>query len=436
MREQPKIEGAPGLVWKPRKIGWEARWAAQKNLVKRGFVPKSLRIWKGPITELNEVVIAFIQDRSTAMQNEMHVWGRGGTPTEPKAFDGTISSLIGSYTTDPASPWNAPPPDNLRYVTKENYRSLMGRLEKDCGSERVKDIKARNIKILHQQWAAGGKLPMGHSMVTMLRTLVNFGASMLEDEDCERLSVILHRMKFKMGKPRTATMTPKQIATICELARARPNERSIGLAQAIQFECTWRQKDVIGEWVPVSEYGLSDVIAGNKKWMRGIRWEEIDANLVVKHVTSKKLKEVTIDLKNAPMVLVELEAIYPGCIVRHRTAHPLTKAVTVHIEVRRDVLPASGPVIVSEITGGPYENTNFRRQWRAIATLAGVPADVRQMDTRATAITEAFQAGVRPDAVRKSATHSNENMTGRYNRRDTEDIAEAMQIRANSRNDT
>jgi hypothetical protein len=30
---------------------------------------------------------------------------------------------------------------------------------------------------------------------------------------------------------------------------------SIALAQAIQFDCALRQKDVIGEWVPESEPG-------------------------------------------------------------------------------------------------------------------------------------------------------------------------------------
>ena len=55
----------------------------------------------------------------------------------------------------------------------------------------------------------------------------------------------------------------------------------------------FRQKDVIGEWVPISEPGMSAVINGNSKWLRGLDWKEIDANWICKHVTSKRQKEIT-----------------------------------------------------------------------------------------------------------------------------------------------
>jgi hypothetical protein len=81
---------------------------------------------------------------------------------------------------------------------------------------------------------------------------------------------------------------------------------SIALAQAFQFECTLRQKDVIGELVPLSEPGVSLVVIRNQKWLRGIVWQEIDQNLILKHVTSKKQKLTEVDLKLAPMVIEEL----------------------------------------------------------------------------------------------------------------------------------
>ena len=42
------------------------------------------------------------------------------------------------------------------------------------------------------------------------------------------------------------------------------------------------------------------------KWLRGIRWSEIDDNLILRHVTSKRQKEIEVDLKLAPMVMEEL----------------------------------------------------------------------------------------------------------------------------------
>ena len=42
-----------------------------------------------------------------------------------------------------------------------------------------------------------------------------------------------------------------------------------------------RQKDVIGEWVPRSEPGPSDIWnSDGEKWLRGLRWQEIDGNLI------------------------------------------------------------------------------------------------------------------------------------------------------------
>ena len=62
---------------------------------------------------------------------------------------------------------------------------------------------------------------------------------------------------------------------------------SVALAQAFQFDCQLRQKDVIGEWVPIDEAGVSDVIDGDEKWLRGIRWEEIDLSMVLRHRASQ-----------------------------------------------------------------------------------------------------------------------------------------------------
>src|SRR5689334_993826 len=76
---RPSIS-APGLAWKPRKSGWEARWQARTDLVERGFKPKSMRIWFG--TTPKEIEIAFIEERCRQLQDEMLVWARGGIPRE------------------------------------------------------------------------------------------------------------------------------------------------------------------------------------------------------------------------------------------------------------------------------------------------------------------------------------------------------------------
>jgi hypothetical protein len=46
---------------------------------------------------------------------------------------------------------------------------------------------------------------------------------------------------------------------------------SIALEQALAFELGVRQKDVIGEWIPVAYPGVSDIIDSSRKWMMGFR---------------------------------------------------------------------------------------------------------------------------------------------------------------------
>ena len=314
-----------------------------------------------------------------------------------------LSDLIDAYKTDTDSPYR-----KLRFGTRAYYNSLCRRLRNDLGGIAIADLKARQILHWHEGFVSNGKIPMGHSVIGMLRILVGFGATILEDDDCARLSGMLSKMRFKMPKPRAAVLTADNANAIrSELHKA--GHHSIALAQAFQFECMFRQKDVIGEWIPIAEPGLSDVISAGRKWLRGIRWEEVDANMVLTHVTSKRQKEITVDLKSAGMVMEELG------------------------NVTRSQLPATGPIIVSEKSGKPWSSVEFRRVWRLAADAAQIPKGIRNMDSRAGAITEATEAGADLEHIKHAATHSDIGMTQRYSRGAEEKIAGVMRQRAEFR---
>lgn len=404
--EIPVIEDAPGLVWKQR-VGdqIEARWQARTDLVKRGYTPTSVRVWKGK--KPGDLDRAFIQSRCRMMQDDMLLWGRGGEEVI-SSFTGNVRSLIACYETDKDSNYR-----KLEYKTRETYGSLTRRLMKDMGELPLDTIKARDLLRLHEAWinpAKEGdppKVAMGHALVGMFRTIINFGMTILESDECARLSAILSKMKFKMGKPRDKAITFEMATAICAAAH-KAGLHSISMAQAFQFELMLRQKDAIGEWVPVSEQGLSDVISGNEKWRKGVRWEAIDGDMTLRHVTSKRKKLIEPNLRNHPMIMEEFQKL--------------------------GELPAKGPIIVSELTGIPWTSTEFRRQWRKVARACGIPDEFRNMDSRAGAATEALLAGAPMDSVRKSMTHSNSNMTARYSRGDAEASAEVAQFRVDRRN--
>jgi hypothetical protein len=384
MTDSPKpapIPGAPGLVFRKRAIGWAAVWQCRTDIAKRGFKPTVVPLWRGMAPTEADLLNIIAQCESA--QAEMLRWANDLEVATPIAFDGTVRTLIQCYRTDQDSNYR-----KLRFGTRRHYDSLLRRIDTDLGETIIGDIDARQMLRTHEAWTASG-IPMAHALIGMLRTLLSFGATLLKSKECRALKVDLHDMKFKMGAPRSERLTAEQAMAICAEARDR-KLYSLALAQAIQFECMLRQRDVIGEWVPIKEPGLSDVFHEGDKWLRGIQWSEIDANLILRHITSKRQKLVEHDLSVAGMVMEEFARI--------------------------GTLPTTGPVIVCEITGRPWRGHHFRETWRKIARAVGIPDSVRSMDSRAGGITEATEAGADLEHIKHAAAHSDIAMTQKYSR--------------------
>ncbi len=410
----PTIDNAPGIRWRKIKAGWQASWRARTDLVRRGYAFKFLRIWESTkdAPDPDEITKLFIAEQCQSLQDDMLLWARGSIP-EMGIYDHTWGGLVDAYQSDPDSTYHA-----KRYATREHYDSLCRRIKKDYGRVLIAETDARQLKRMHEGWSAGGKTSMGHAMIGMLRTITTFGATMLKCADCKSIRSDLHDMRVKAGKPREVHLNVEQAMAICAHAHtmSHPYRHSVALAQAFQFDGTMRQKDIIGEWVPISEPGpLSDTISGNDKWIRGIRGEEIDESLILRHVTSKREKLLTINLRECPMVMTELR---------------LMAGLGPDAALERGHIPAFGPLIINEQTGMPWKSANFRVAWRTIARACKIPDGIRNMDSRAGAITEALEAGAPMDAVRKSATHSTANMTQRYSRGDAEAVTSVLQHRA------
>jgi hypothetical protein len=396
----PKIENTPGIVWRERKDGWTAFWQARTDLVKRGYRPKMISLFSG--IEPSPADIAMMQDICQQQQAEMLVWGRGGVP-EAVAYDGSMRSLAECYRTDPDSSFR-----KNRYQTRKHYESLLRRIVDDHGDVMVSELRGRDMLRWHKGWSAGGKIPMAHSLMGMVRGLFGFGMTLLECTECTRMCAVLSKQRFQMGKSRGVQLT----AEMASMIRARAHQQglhSIALAQALQFECAFRQKDCIGEWVPLAEPGTSDVIDAGKKWLRGVTWGEIDGNLILRHVTSKRQKLVEIDLNNAGMVMDEFARLRITLLGN---------------------LPTTGPIIIRDGTNLPWTSHAFRAEWRKIARAVGVPDAVRNMDTRSGAITEATDSGASLEDTRHMATHSDISMTAKYSRDSAGKTAKVMQMRA------
>lgn len=402
---KPKFPNAPGVVVRARLDGtWVVFWQARTDLVERGFRPKLVNLWRG--IEPSAADAARIADECSRAQTEMLIWGRGGLPTEAGAYDGTVRGLIHIYQIDANSSFR-----KLRYRTRQHYDILCRRIARDHGDKLVSEISVRDIIEWHRMWSESG-VTMAHALIRMFRGLISFGMSLLEDPACEKLSLRLSKQRFEMGKSRTSTLTADQAIAIRAEAHRR-DLHSIALAQAIQFDGMLRQKDVIGEYVPRDEPGLSEITHAGTKWLHGLRWSEIDEHLICRHVTSKRQKLIELDLKLMPMVLEELRRVYP--------------------DLDRSKMPASGPVVIYENTDRPHGAYHFRHLWRQIARAVGVPDNIRNMDSRAGAISEATDAGAELEHIRHAATHSDIAMTQKYSRGSAEKTAGVMRKRAEFR---
>jgi myosin heavy subunit len=277
--------------------------------------------------------------------------------SEPEALDGTIGALAARYRASKAFA-------DLRFRTRRFYDRTLRQIERDLGAEKIADIDRSRIQRAYEQWSAGGKIAIAHSLVAILRIVVGFGMNELNDKACRELKFTLSNMEFPRSKARREELTAKQANAI----RAKAHEmgwHSIAFAQALQYDLRLRQKDVIGEWVPNKEDGVSEITNKHgKKWLHGLRWRELkseaNGSLVLEHAMSYSGKSERISLSGADMVLEELKLFgeRPSSIT---------------------------PMIICERTKLPWVDDDYRDMWRKIADAVDVPRGVKNASSRPSA---------------------------------------------------
>jgi hypothetical protein len=269
----------------------------------------------------------------------------------------TLSDLICLFRDDPYSSFK-----KLRYKVRAKNGRLLTRIEKDYGARRLQDIDGRTIAGWHRHWRAHGRVAMAHSLVGQVRKLVSFGSAFAACAECQRLARVMERMRFEAPSRRAKRLTAEHVLAI----RRKAHEwgwHSIAIAQTLQFELLLRQKDVIGEWSLESEasHEAPKLVCRGQAWTDGLCWEEIDESGTLRHITTARENKVEVDLMKASMVMEELKALLD----------------------RDEHFPRSGPIVVCESTGRPWKSAEYRRKWRIVANAAGVPGDVKNLDSRA-----------------------------------------------------
>jgi hypothetical protein len=445
--EQPAKPSAPadlttpGLIYRLRRNGWVLSWGPRSDLTARGYEGKTLRLWPSdskppqqmePTRAEWEAISAWCH-RYNAEQLK---WAHGGDNTDPKSlFDGTIASLITIYETLETSRFK-----ELRYATQQKQALVLNALKAEVGKVRVTSVTFIDLIKWQDEFAVdpdGGK-PLktrSASMTALLRRVFIFGALVLpKSAGCHDICDVYEKMaQSKMMN--TTSRKRKEYMTVaqCRLIRIKAHEmgfHSIALEQAFAFELGLRQKDVIGEWIPRAWPGVTDVFWGPRKWLMGIRWDEIGDNLILAHRLSKSVhgnanvmdadagQTKAWDLHDFPMIMDELRRI-------------AGKA-----EFTRADLPASGPLIVGDshrMHGRPWVTNQFARTWRKVARAAGVPDTIQSRDSRPGAATEAKLAGAPRDDIQRQLGHAKGETTEIYLREEVEESRKLARLRTEKR---
>src|SRR5262249_57095927 len=137
-----------------------------------------------------------------------------------------------------------------------------------------------------------------HGVMVMLRILFSYGA-LLGLPEARRLRDILSELRFADAAPREQQITFEQASAFISKAHEL-GYPEMALAQALQFEGTLRQWDVIGEWI------TDDTAPHRQRWIKGLLWSEISRDRILIKRTGKTTSKVNIDLNDYPLIVAEL----------------------------------------------------------------------------------------------------------------------------------
>jgi hypothetical protein len=390
MVEQKRPQSA-GLKWRRRVNGPDVPyWFADPKAIAAGYPIKSQNL------ALHADHPGLLKERAERLQSEMLLWMSGYKESDME-FDGTFKSLLEIYQRDPKSSFNT----SLKPGGVRLYTTYLKKLIPHIGARRIDLCDGRDVMGWFEQWRVAhdgsgrDQLSVARVCLAILKAAISFGV-ICRTTGCREFQAILSELEFDVLPSRTQAPTAAQIIAVRKAAHAAGFPLR-ALAYAIQFETTLRQWDVIGQWVPLSHPKPSAIIHRGKKWI-GPTWAAIDDKLILARVEPTKTEdttavEVSFDLSVCPMVTEELATI------------PMEKR--------------TGPLIIKELNGRPYDHEDFRVQWRRDADAAGLPKAIWNRDIRAGGVTEGGKSGASRDDRRTVAGHSAEKMTEKYEREAT-----------------
>lgn len=366
-------------------------------------------------------LMAWIDQEQARAQED----GDADLPRMPP-YTGTIDSACDQYERHPRSRFHA-----VKSNTRDTYLDSLKLIRRTVGARLIRNLTILDVQHWYEEWrkptkaGAPERIKRAHDAVAMVKTVLRFNAA-LRRADCKQLIEDLERASsltnFERGGAREQEMTYAQardfIRTALDL-QARgvlPGLRGLYMAigVATQFELLLRQKDVIGERPRThadleksTRRGAASWPGGDRPWVGFFTWENVPGwRWRTRTSKSKYRAAADFDLTRYDLLFPLLEAVP----IEHRT----------------------GAIVKGEHEL-PIQERSYRKWFRQIARVAGIPDEVWSMDSRAGGATEAEEALGDRKLVSLALTHTNELTTGRYIRETGRAIATVAEARGRKR---
>jgi len=371
-----------------------------------------------------ETLARLCQEYSARLDDWISSQSTGDAPMV--RYDGTVYSACQLYQSHHLSPFRA-----VKANTRRTYTDSLGLIERTVGKRLVRNLTIFDVQHWYTQWRKpaepGGRdrVDRAHNAASMVRTVMNFCAKLKPRSrfaDCRAFAEDLRKVKFEKGSAREHEMTyahvtaflrtANQLAAKCVIPAQRALYMSIGVAA--QFELLLRQKDIIGERIrneadlgKAVRRGAAVVPCPDGNWVGYFGWENIPGwRWRTKTSKSKYRAAAEFDLQRYPLLMPMLERV------------PFEERF--------------GAVVKGE-GGLPIQERSYRKWYRQIARVAGIPDEIWNMDTRAGGATEADDAGAPIELISEGLTHTNIATTTRYIRRRKAKMDALAEMRTRSR---
>jgi hypothetical protein len=365
--------------------------------VKAGYAPKSVRLHYAPDDPM-------LAARCHVLQAEMLTWLSDAGKGRPATYDGTFASLVRYYESHPDSPYF-----ELKPRTQQTYSNTMKLLMAHKGKRLVSAVDGSDVRRWYKELCDSHSIGWAYFTINVLKAVLSFGATK-RFKECRLLRAELREARFKNGRRRTAQLTFEQVNAF----RAKAHELGHGwmaLVLTFQWAFAVRRRDVIGEWV--KSPGKDGIRHRDWVWRDGFTWSHIDERGIFRKRISKTEESTGIQaahtIADYPELVEELKLVgYP--------------------DARR-----VGPIIIEPARGKPPTFATCQYYFRKIARAADIPDHVWNMDARAGANTEAYEAGATEEEAMALLTHTERQTNRGYLRDLREQSHRAAVKRVNSR---